>query len=141
VRVYGLLDGRFGQYNDNATEDFRCGFVISRGAQDPSVSLFEQARCVANAFMPTTTESGFIEKADFIKLREVSMTLFAPASWAARLGGTDLSLTVSGQNLATWTDYTGLDPEIANNPTNFFTADFLTQPPVRRFTARLNLTF
>jgi TonB-dependent starch-binding outer membrane protein SusC len=141
VRLYGLFDARYGQSNDNATEDFRCGFVISRAEHDPSASLFDQARCVANALVPTTTEAGYIENADFVKLREVAVTLFAPTTWAERLGGRSLSLTVSGQNLATWTNYTGFDPEIANNPTNFNTADFLTQPPVRRFTARINMSF
>jgi TonB-dependent starch-binding outer membrane protein SusC len=141
VRIYGLLDGRFGQTNNNSTEDFRCGFAISRAEYDRTASLFDQARCVADALLPTTTEAGFMEKADFVKLREVAVTLFAPATWAEHLGGKSLSLTVSGQNLATWTKYTGFDPEIANNPTNFSTADFLTQPPVRRFTARINMSF
>ena len=69
------------------------------------------------------------------------MTFSAPERWAARLNAKALSVTVSGRNLATWTDYTGFDPEIANNPTNFSTAEFLTQPPVRYFTARINVTF
>ena len=47
---------------------------------------------------------------------------------------------ISGRNLATWTDYTGFDPEINFNGTsNFSTAEFLTQPQVRYFTARLSI--
>ena len=37
---------------------------------------------------------------------------------------------------------TGLDPEVnAAGQNNFSTYDFLTQPPVRYYTARLNLSF
>ena len=53
------------------------------------------------------------------------------------------SLTVSGRNLGVWTDYTGMDPEINWNGSgdNFGISEFLTQPPVRYYTARINLTF
>jgi len=53
-----------------------------------------------------------------------------------------LSLTVTGRNLATWTNYRGADPEISQSGQfNFSVADFLSQPPVRSFLARVNVTF
>jgi hypothetical protein len=53
-----------------------------------------------------------------------------------------LSLTLSGRNLATWTDYTGLDPEVTfAGAANFSQAEFLSQPPVRYYTARVNVNF
>ena len=53
-----------------------------------------------------------------------------------------MSFTVTGRNLVTWTNYTGVDPELNTaGQANFSTADFLTQPPVRYFTARVNLSF
>jgi hypothetical protein len=52
------------------------------------------------------------------------------------------SLTIAGRNLHTWTNYTGLDPELnAGAQANFTTTDFLTMPQVRYFTARLALSF
>ena len=52
----------------------------------------------------------------------------------------NLSLTLAGRNLATWTNYTGFDPELNwNGSSNFSTAEFLTQPQVRYFTARLSI--
>jgi hypothetical protein len=140
VQVYGLLDGRWGNKLFNSTEEFRCGFVICRGLNDSTASLADQARAIAAALAPTTTEAGFIEDAGFVKLREVSVTLFAPARWAQRLRVSGLSLTLSGRNLATWTKYTGFDPEIlGGGQANFSTFEFLSQPPVRFFTARFNL--
>ena len=139
VRLYGLLDGRFGHSQFNSTEQFRCGFVICQARRDPTTPLKDQARAVANLL---GTQAGYIEDAGFVKLREVSVTFFAPEAWASKFGGTGLSLTVSGRNLATWTDYTGIDPELNNSgQTNFSTAEFLTQPPVRYFIARINVTF
>jgi hypothetical protein len=86
--------------------------------------------------------TGFIEDASFVKWREVALTLSAPREWAQRAKVDALSITFAGRNMATWTDYKGLDPEVnAGNGTQFTTADFLTQPPVRYFVTRLNFNF
>jgi TonB-dependent SusC/RagA subfamily outer membrane receptor len=139
-RLYGLLDGRWGNRLDNSTVEFRCLFAICRGRRDPTASLFEQARAVATVF--NGLETGYYEDAGFVKLRELSLTYFAPPAWASRLGASTLTFTVTGRNLATWTKYTGVDPELNDaGQSNFNTADFLTQPPVRYFIARINLTF
>jgi len=51
-------------------------------------------------------------------------------------------LTLAGRNLHTWTNYTGFDPEVNSTPSgNFATSDFLTEPPLRIYTARLTLQF
>ncbi|GIW51413.1 MAG: hypothetical protein KatS3mg081_0768 [Gemmatimonadales bacterium] len=52
------------------------------------------------------------EKADFLRLREVGITYTAPASFAQRLGLSNLSFNVSGRNLALFTPYQGIDPEM-----------------------------
>jgi len=86
------------------------------------------------------TSAGYIEDASFWKLRKVSVAFDAPADWARRLRASSLSLTLAGRNLATWTNYTGFDPEITFNGTsNYSTAEFFTQPPVRYLTARIAL--
>jgi hypothetical protein len=53
----------------------------------------------------------WIRSANFIKLREVSLTYDAPVSAIRYVGAKSLAITVSGRNLATHTRYTGLDPE------------------------------
>ncbi|CAA9312222.1 MAG: Outer membrane TonB-dependent transporter, utilization system for glycans and polysaccharides (PUL), SusC family [uncultured Gemmatimonadaceae bacterium] len=140
VRVSALLDYRTGYKLYNASESFRCGFFTCRGIQDPNAPLEEQAAAVAQVELGTF--AGYVEDASFAKLREVAVTLFAPRAMAARFRTSDLSLTLSGRNLATFTDYTGLDPEVnSGGQANFSSFDFLSQPQVRYFTARLNLTF
>ena len=61
---------------------------------------------------------------------------------AAHLGAADMALTVSGRNLATWTSYRGLDPEVnASGPEGLTREDLFTQPLARYWTARLDLSF
>lgn len=140
VRISGLLDYRSGHHLYNLTGDFRCRQNVCPEMSDPSTPLAKQADAVAAVFLGQPL--GYIEDADFLKLREVAITFYAPAAWAARFGGSTMSLTLSGRNLATWTKYSGFDPEVNQNAqANFTTADFLTSPQVKFFTARLNLTF
>ena len=145
VKISGLLDYRGGHSLHNNTSEFRCRLGNARERHDPTTPLETQAACIADAF--GGTEFGYIENAEFAKLREVSVTLYAPQRWARTFGASDLSLTLSGRNLITWTDYSGVDPEVNTfgaqgvDTAGFGQSDFGTQAPVRYFTARLNLTF
>jgi len=58
----------------------------------------------------------FIEDASFLKLREVSLGWLVPQRLtnAVGLGVRDVRLGLSARNLKTWSDYSGLDPEVAN---------------------------
>ena len=140
VRLQALVSRRGGYKTLNNTDRFRCAFAQNcRAINDPTSPLAEQAAAIAAVL---TTDAGYIQDASFTRLREVSMTLTAPKRWAAVAKAQGLSLTVAGRNLATWTDYKGLDPEVTSTPNqNFTTSDFLTLPPVRYLTARLNLSF
>ncbi len=146
LRFTGTLDHRGGYKVYNATDQFRCAvFLNCRAANDKTAPLFEQARAVASGrlnFGETSTDAGYVEDAAFWKLREVAVTLTAPERWARRIRTQGLSLTLAGRNLGTWTDYTGFDPEVNFNGTsNFSTAEFLTQPQVRYWTARVNFNW
>ena len=138
-RINGQLDYEGGQKLLNFTEDFRCKFDICAAANDPKASLGSQAANIAQAL---GSDAGFIQPATFWKLREVSLTLLAPESIAHRAGASALSLTVAGRNLHTWTKYKGFDPELNENATGNFSADdFLTLPPLRMYTMRVDVTW
>jgi len=139
-RLYGLLDGRWGHKLDNSTAQFRCLFAICPEFNLLSTSLKDQA--AADAAFFDGFETGYFQDAGFLKLRELSLTYIAPTAWASRIGASSVSLTLSGRNLATWTKYKGPDPEVSQSGQfNFSVADFLTQPPVRYFIGRVNVTF
>lgn len=141
LRLSALVDHKGGHKLFNSTEEFRCGVLIQcRGYQDRTAPLDEQAAAVARVL--TGTYDGYIEDATFTKLRELSLTLMAPTGMTRRFGMDNISLTLSGRNLATWTDYRGLDPELnSGGQSNFNTFDFLGQPPVRHYVARIDLSF
>jgi TonB-linked SusC/RagA family outer membrane protein len=140
-----LFEFRGGNYQSNFTEAFRCGFRSTRGCSavgNPDATLEDQARYIADRFFGA--EHGYIEKADFGKWREMSVTLQAPRSVANSVPSLrGLTLTVAGRNLATWTGYGGLDPEAneSGGSSNFTQGEFNTQPPVRLLMVRLNYNF
>ena len=108
------------------------------------VLLVRRAGLTAHAGQQASNgfEGGYVEDASFTKLREVALSLTLPKQFAARAGAGSAVLTLAGRNLHTWTKYSGLDPELnAAAQSNFSTADFLTAPQVRYFTARLALSF
>jgi len=141
LNVRALFDHRGGLTLNNSTEFFRCSSsgTICQGIQTKNTSLLEQAKAISTRMGARGT---YFEKADFWKLRELAFTLNVPQSLAKTMHAGSASITLAGRNLKTWTDYTGLDPELNTNAnTNFNTADFLTQPPTKYWVARLNLTF
>lgn len=130
-----LIDHRSGHAMYNLTRWRRC-FFQCLALYDPSASLRDQAE----AMLASGGSGAAVEDASFTKLREISLRIDAPASLARALGGSRLRFSVAGRNLATWTDYSGLDPE----PTSFAwiplaSIDNAAMPLPRRFVARLDL--
>lgn len=139
LQMSALVDYKGGHKLYNNTGRFQCSFGNCEAAYNPETELFLQARNLGQAM---GTDAGYVEDADYTKLREVAVTFLAPQTLASRFRTSGLSLTLAGRNLATWTDYTGFDPEVNSTPgANFSTSDFLTQPPLRLFSARLSVSF
>jgi TonB-linked SusC/RagA family outer membrane protein len=140
VKLSTLFDYKGGHKLFNSTEEFRCSsFFTCETVQNRNSPLAEQARFAARLL---GTLDGYFEDADFVKWREAAVTFMVPESFNQRLGVRGLGLTLAGRNLKTWTDYSGFDPELNGaGQANFSSFDFLTQPPVRYFTARVNFNF
>ncbi len=150
VRISALFDMRRGNYLYNQTEEFRCttsAFQNCRAVSDSTAPLDEQAAAIAKSTKAAgdpITSFGYIQPAGFTKLRELSATLTIPSRYVSRAGFSSAALTVAGHNLKTWTKYKGYDPEVLGTVSSLFpftTVDFLTQPPLRAWTARIDLNF
>jgi TonB-linked SusC/RagA family outer membrane protein len=147
LRIQTLLDYKGGYVQFNNTEVFRCTATGNncQGIHDPNAPLDIQARAVARRLHPRASNWGFIEDGEFLKLREVSVTYAVPSRVAGLFGAQHASLTLAGRNLHTWTGYTGVDPEVNGTGqaafNGFAVQDFLTQPQIRTFLLRANLTF
>ncbi len=88
---------------------------------------------------------GYIEDGSYIKLRELSLSYTLPQSVFGRaLGNAESArLTLSGRNLITITDYSGLDPEVSNfgNVPIARNIDVAPFPPSRSFWLSLDFSF
>ncbi|HEX2094915.1 MAG TPA: TonB-dependent receptor, partial [Longimicrobiaceae bacterium] len=146
--VYVLLDHKGGHYIYNHKEFNRCGTA--------TVANCERINNPANANHPELpvwrqVRAAYIEKADFVKLRDLSLTYTVPTAWAQRFRATAASLTLAGRNLALWSDYSGIDPEVNGYGSggitgggiarNFARADIFPVPMTRRVSVSLNLSF
>jgi outer membrane receptor protein involved in Fe transport len=137
-----LLDGRFGNdvanFTRRITEFFGAAAVVEREItgevpvgfytlNGPRIGLYEE----------------YIEDGSFVKLREVALRYTLAGPWLRRSGADAVTLRLAGRNLYTWTDYSGLDPEV-----NLFSAstvargvDFATSPIPRSVVLGVSFTF
>jgi hypothetical protein len=142
ITVSALLDHQGGRQLFNYTDAIRCDLGTDNCAAlyDPNTPLAQQAAIVA--LREYGSAAGFVENADFTKLREVTVTFNLPRRYASMAGFHNLGITLAGRNLKTWTKYTGLDPEVnASGQTNFTSAELGTLPPNRVFTIRFDANF
>lgn len=147
ITIATLFERRAGHKQLNYTERFRCTtldanpWVGQCGAlSDPNASLESQAAFIGARFMGATPY-GYIEDGTFVKWRELSLRVGVPDRVSSRFGALrGAAVSFAGRNLGTWTDYTGLDPEIneTGGSSNFTQGEFNTQPPVRTFTLRFD---
>ncbi len=57
----------------------------------------------------------FVEDGSYLRLQEVTLGYGLPQSLARSLSLSEARLFVSGRNLATWTKYTGFNPDVNSN--------------------------
>jgi len=143
-RISTLFDRQSDVVDYNISEELRCADIENcQWDYDPHSSLKDQARIVA---FDNGSQNGFLEDGSFWKWRELSVRATAPDEWTHRLRVSSLSLTIAGRNLRTWTKYTGVDPETNSTPgltgaAAFAQQEFATQPLVRYWTGRFDITF
>jgi iron complex outermembrane receptor protein len=94
----------FKVYNNTANALFLKGSL--RNARNVT---YEAANSPEHPFNPGSVSTRFLEKGDFVRLSNVNLSyMFNMKSKTIRT----LSVFASGQNLALWTGYSGLDPEV-----------------------------
>ena len=122
---------------------------------DPYTAL-ERGRCATNVTggASSANQSGhssdyWIDKADFWKLRSISVSYQLPEAWV-RSYADRATLTLAGRNLLKWTDYQGTDPEIedyrdragsGSGAGDYGRREYYNLPPSRSFLASFRVTF
>jgi TonB-linked SusC/RagA family outer membrane protein len=145
TQVSFLLDGRFG--NKVANFSRRISEYFGAGASNANEQCVTAAGTVycqetLNSERHVLYEE-FVEDGSFVKLREAAIRYTLNPSLVSRFGVEGATISLAGRNLYTWTDYTGIDPEV-----NLFSAntvargvEFGTSPIPRMFSIGLNLSF
>lgn len=115
---YASVANRWTPENQN-TDMFRAG---GRGFEDVS--------------------SRIVEDGSFLRLKTVNFSYNFPKDVVQKLNLTNLKMYVSGQNLFTWTNYSGYDPEVSVNSSAVMPGiDYSAYPRSRTFSFGLNLSF
>ena len=119
---------------------------------------------VLNSWTPTNTDtdipraairgrersSRFVEDGSYLRLKNVSLGYNLPTATLGKAGISSARLTVSAQNLLTFTNYTGLDPEVSyfgsggesSGDDNVVQGhDYGNYPNLRSITVGVNLKF
>ena len=144
-RVFANLDYKGGHYQWCAICSIRSRFdlntyTINRPDADPAeVALVE-----------SNQTRRWISEADFIKLRELSLTYQIPGTVLESIGVNSGSFTLSGRNLWMWTKYgfpdqEGLgspDPEVNFSSLSAYSrTDYASIPMLRTFSASIRFSF
>ncbi|WP_303310962.1 TonB-dependent receptor [Hymenobacter sp. BT730] len=146
-----LFQGSFGNdiYNQNRQS--------IEGMADP----VNQSTRVLNHWTPTNTDTDipravrtdpngnnrfstrFVEDGTYVRLKNLTLAYNIPVGLIQKAHFSGLRLYVTGQNLITWTDYLGYDPEVSADPfsSTGFGRDFGVYPQARTYTVGLNATF
>ena len=155
VELRGQLDWKTGFQIRNSTDEFRETSIVRARERVDESFLDPEERL--RRYGPFYSESGasvpiseadavYLQDGDFLRLRELTVSLILPQSVTSKIGAQGGRITVGGRNVALWTGYEGVDPETTPNilsreTASFSSYSFFTLPEPRRLIIRLSLQF
>ena len=89
----------------------------------------------------------WLDDASYVRLRNINLNYQLPTRLLGSIGASQGSIGIGGVNLLTFTNFTGLDPEVVRDFDNVndrnlsVNISYLTPPQERSYTFMLNLTF
>ena len=118
LRLRVFLDGSFGNDVMNLTRRIQdLGAASNSPDAEYELLPFGDPRKLPPGYLARRLGifGEYVEDGSYIKLREIAGTYTLKGGWITRHFTDGIDLTLSGRNLAVWTDYSGVDPEV-----NFF---------------------
>ena len=97
-----------------------------------------------DAFVNTTNSSSsrFVESGNFVRVQNITLGYTLPNRVVAPIGLSRVRIFAQVQNLATITNYKGVDPEVSSSASNTLRGiDYNSNPQQRVFTGGLNIGF
>jgi len=145
VRLYGLVDFKTGFRKWDAVTRVRCSlFNVCLENADPLAFVDSTPAQLAAFQNGDVFGAHYINDSSFLRFREVSASITLPNDYAARIGASRASISLSARNLGTITNWTGMDPEArflggARGLFGGFEQNHL--PQLTSFVTSINLTF
>lgn len=134
----GVYQSSSADYFDNQTID-----QLNRWQNVGDVTDVPQARLYGQN--GTAQSTRYLQKADFIRLRNVMLSYNIPSSIMNKVKISNARIFLSGVNLLTFTDFTGYDPESRNDDGNGVGFDsgssFYSAPQAKTTSVGLNINF
>ena len=133
--------GQFGHhiYNNTANAYFFRGAFPTRNLP---LSVIESGQSAAD---PNTPSTKFLEKGDFLRWSNLTIGYTFDSSIAEKIDATNFRIYFNANNLATFTNYSGFDPEVAidksRNGVPSAGLDYLAYPRARTYSLGIKLTF
>ena len=88
------------------------------------------------------TSTWHIEDGSYLRLQNIALGYTLPAKWTKKFYVEKLRVYVSAQNLVTWTDYSGYNPEVSGSTSALTPGeDYGTYPLAKTYMVGLNVTF
>ena len=93
--------------------------------------------------MPSYYPSRVVEDGSYLRVKTVNLGYKLNIPKLKKMGVSDLRLYVSGQNLFTFTNYSGLDPEVSSFSSSALTpgVDYSAYPRAKVMTIGLDVSF
>ena len=138
--IAGLYQSANGDYFDNQTVD-----QLKRWQKPGDITDVPQARLLESN--GTGASSRWIQDGSFFRFKNLTLAYNLPKTLTSAAGMQNVRVYVTGQNLATITNYTGYDPEVNTSGLNgaavnyLLGHDFYTPPLAKTWLVGINVGF
>ncbi|MEX2568230.1 MAG: SusC/RagA family TonB-linked outer membrane protein [Cyclobacteriaceae bacterium] len=166
-KFFGGIDNTFNYKNFNLSVffDFAGGYqvyntarnLLARGVpfvqnfaevngfwtpENPSTTIPRPSQGGNTTTLVTMVSDRFLETADFIRLKNLSLSYNLPMEWFAGKAIQSTKFTLTGTNLFMFTNYTGLDPESSSRTSLLSSGiDYTPYPQTRLVSLSAQVTF
>ena len=141
-------DGTFGNLNMLSIMEGRWRNIDDQGNRVTDPAALHKLNENAKIWSPNTGQRYFlndwaIEDGSFLRINNVTIGYTIPSGILQRIKATTFRIYATVNNLATFTDYTGYDPEISTRRSDPLTpgVDFAGYPRAKTFVFGANITF
>ena len=149
INTYFLYGNKIYNYNLSMVENDGSEPLLNQIVLPKGSSVWSHPGDIATEPSPennansTSTSTRYLKNGSYLSLRNIALGYSLPKSFAQRLKLADINLSLSADNVYTFTRYLGQDPSTTITPGNFVTpgvADF-KYPDNRQFLLSINVKF